>query len=316
MMSGPCVLTIGNFDGCHIGHAALIRRARTLADQNKSRVVVMSFYPHPAAKLRPEHAPPLLTDWTDRVGLLKDLGADEVVMLDPTDELLGLDPLEFAQQWIKPRNPTHIIEGPDFHFGKGRSGNLDVLRVLSQAFGFAVEEVQPVRGVLTDHAEVVVSSTLIRSLIQDGRVRDASALLGRPHRVTGAVVRGERLGRQIGFPTANVECQTLMPGAGVYAGCALLPSGETYHAAISMGTRPTINGLEDRFEVHLLNAPVDGDRLVGLDEYGWEISVELVGKLRDQIKFGSVDELTEQLRIDCSRVGDTLSRTISAGAVS
>jgi riboflavin kinase/FMN adenylyltransferase len=310
------VITIGNFDGCHVGHVQILRQARLLADQNKARLVVMSFFPHPAAVLRPEYAPSILTNWDQRVSLLEELGADEVVQLKPTAKLLELQPLEFAQLWIAPRSATHIVEGPDFHFGKGRSGNLDVLRVIAEASGFEVVEVGPVRGVLTDNTEVVVSSSLIRNLVKDGRVRDAASLLGRPHRVAGTVIRGDRLGRQIGFPTANVECTTLAPGAGVYAGKALLPDGSSFAAAISMGTRPTVSGHEDRFEVHILDAPTEGERIANLDEYGWDISVEVVGRLRDQIKFGSVDELTEQLRIDCSRVGDALARTISAGAVS
>ena len=316
MPTGPSVITIGNFDGCHLGHASILKEARRLADQNNAQLVVMSFFPHPAAVLRPESAPPQLTDWNRRAELLRAAGADDVVCLEPTPDLLSLEPLEFVQQWLEPHGPTHVVEGPDFHFGKGRSGNLDVLRVIGEAIGFEVVEVEPVRGVLTDNTEVGVSSTLIRMLIGEGRVRDAAALLGRPHRVIGTVVRGDRLGRQIGFPTANVECRTLVPGAGVYAGTATLPDGSSLPAAISMGTRPTVDGFEHRFEVHMLGVQAEDDRVPGLDEYGWEISVDIVGRLRDQIKFGSVEELTEQLRIDCSRVNDTLSRTISAGAVS
>jgi len=310
------VITIGNFDGCHLGHAQILKQARHLADQNSARLVVMSFFPHPAAVLRPDAAPALLTEWDRRVSLLKGLGADEVIKLEPTPELLSLEPIEFAQQWIEAESATHVVEGPDFHFGKGRSGDLGVLRVIGEALGFEVVEVAPVRGVLTDHTEVTASSSLIRTLIKDGRVRDAAALLGRPHQVTGKIIQGDRLGRQIGFPTANVSCGTLAPGPGVYAGRATLPDGTKLSAAISMGSRPTVSGMEDRFEVHLLGASNEDDRLAGLDEYGWQISVDIVGRLRDQIKFGSVEELTEQLRIDCSRVNDTLNRTISAGAVS
>lgn len=313
MLSGTSVVTIGNFDGCHIGHSRLIRQARELADESGSKVVAMGFYPHPARVLRPEAAPALLTTWERRCELLRELGADEVVRLEPTKELLGLDPLGFVQQFVEPLAPTHIVEGSDFCFGKGRTGNLDVLQVLGEAFGYEVVEVEPVRGVLTDNTEVVASSSIIRRLLRDGRVRDATALLGRPHRVTGTVERGDRLGREIGYPTANVACQTLATGDGVYAGWAHLPTGKTYPAAISMGTRPTVNGLDERFEVYVMDAPSDEHRLAGLDEYGWTIEVDVVGRIRDQIKFGSVETLIEELERDCRRVRLALDRTISSG---
>ncbi len=273
----------------------------------------MSFYPHPASVLRPGSAPALLTGWDRRCELLRQLGADEVIMLEPTQELLSLEPLEFVQQYVVPLYPSHVIEGSDFHFGKGRTGNLDVMRVLGEAFGFEVLEAQAVKGTLTDNTEVTASSSILRTLISDGRVRDAAALLGRPHRVTGRVIQGDRLGRQIGYPTANVDCETLTPGDGVYAGWAHLPTGKSYPAAISMGSRPTVNGIDDRFEVYVMDAPSEGHRLAGIEEYGWHIGVDIVARVRDQIKFGSVEDLIEELDRDCRHVRRALERTISAG---
>lgn len=313
MPSGTSVVTIGNFDGCHAGHASLLKRARGIADKSGARVVAMSFFPHPASVLRPESAPALLTEWDRRCELLSGLGADEVIRLEPTDDLLKLDPLEFVQEYVEPLSPSHVVEGSDFHFGRGRSGNVEVLRVLGEAFGFEVVDAEAVRGTLTDNTEVTVSSSVVRTLVRDGRVRDAAALLGRPHRVAGSVIRGDRLGRQIGYPTANVDCQTLAPGDGVYAGWAHLPTGKSYPAAISMGSRPTVNGIDDRFEVYVMDAPAEEHRLAGIEEYGWRIGVDVVARVRDQIKFGSVEELIEELDRDCRHVRRALERTISAG---
>jgi len=302
MASGPSVVTIGNFDGCHAGHAELIRRARVAADRHSARVVVMSFYPHPAAVLRPGSEPPILTTWDRRAELLRSLGADEVVRLEPTKELLGLEPDEFVQRHLVPLSPVRVIEGSDFRFGKRRRGDLGVLRLLGEAFGFEVEEIGKVHATLNDETQIPASSTVIRELVTMGRVRDAQRVLGRHHRVEGVVHQGDRLGRQIGCPTANVICETLPPGDGVYAGTALLPAGQSLPAAISMGTRPTVTGsLERRFEVHILNATNDGHKLAGLPEYGWRLAVDIHAWLREQIRYDSLDELIEQLKRDCDR---------------
>jgi len=241
-----CVLLIGNFDGCHLGHASLLRRAKSLADGEGLRVVVMSFDPHPAEMLGQGPPPARLTTWGRRVSILQQHGADEVLRLEPTEELLRLDPEEFVTQRVVPLQPAHLVEGHDFRFGRGRAGDVGVLRALGEGFGFKVHEIGPVQGVLMDHAQVVVSSTLIRWLLEHGRVRDVSRLLGRQHVVEGLVEQGDRLGRTIGFPTANIACETMPPGDGVYAGWAELPGGVRLPAAISMGSRPTVNGAQSR----------------------------------------------------------------------
>lgn len=309
MASGRSVVTIGNFDGCHAGHAELIRRARASADETGARVVAMGFFPHPAATLRPGSEPALLTTWNRRVELLQQLGADEVIHLQPTDELLGLEPDEFVEKHLAPLQPVRVIEGTNFRFGKGRRGDLNVLRVLGQAHGFEVESIGQVRVTLNDETEIGASSSAVRELVRTGRVRDAACVLGRPHRVEGVVHRGDRLGREIGCPTANVACETLPPGDGVYAGSATLPTGQSFPAAISMGTRPTVTGSpERRFEVHILGAPTDGPRLVGIAEYGWHLSVDVVAWLREQIRYASLDELIDQLKRDCDRTLEVMGR--------
>ncbi|MFI4870812.1 MAG: riboflavin biosynthesis protein RibF [Phycisphaerales bacterium JB061] len=310
MPNGPSVVTIGNFDGCHVGHAQLIRRARAAADQAHAKVVVMSFFPHPSAVLRPGHEPALLTTWQRRVELLQGLGADEVICLKPTPELLNLEPDAFVEQHLLPLSPVRVIEGTDFRFGSRRRGDLGVLRVLGEAFGFAVEAVDKVRTTIHDESEIIASSTIIRELIKTGRVRDAERVLGRHHRVEGLVQRGDRLGRTIGCPTANVDCETLPPADGVYAGTATLPTGQTLPAAISMGTRPTVTGSpERRFEVHVLGAEKDGAAIAGLPEYGWRLAVDLHAWLREQIRYPSLDELIEQLKRDCDRTLEIIGRS-------
>lgn len=310
MPNGPSVVTIGNFDGCHVGHAQLIRRARAAADQAGARVVVMSFFPHPSAVLRPGAEPALLTTWDRRVELLKELGADEVLCLMPTRDLLNLEPDAFVEQHLLPLSPVRVIEGADFRFGSKRRGDLNVLRVLGEAHGFAVEEVDKVRATLNDETEIPASSTIVRELVNAGRMRDAERVLGRHHRVEGLVQQGDRLGRQIGCPTANVVCETLPPADGVYAGTATLPTGLTLPAAISMGTRPTVTGSpERRFEVHVLNADRDGAKIAGLPEYGWRLVVDIHAWLREQIRYASLDELIEQLKRDCDRTEEIIGRS-------
>ncbi|HED53968.1 MAG TPA: riboflavin biosynthesis protein RibF [Phycisphaerales bacterium] len=314
MMREPaCVLMIGNFDGCHLGHRALIGRARAIADDARLRVLAMSFDPHPAEALG-QTPPPRLTMWNRRVSILHSLGVDEVIRLEPTHGLLGLDPEQFIESRIAPLHVRHIVEGHDFRFGRNRAGDLGVLRALGEGFGFAVHEIGPVPGVLMDHAEVLVSSTLIRWLIEQGRVRDAARLLGRPHIVEGTVERGDRLGRTIGFPTANMQCHTMPPGDGVYAGWAELPDGSRHPAAISMGSRPTVNGKEDRFETFIIDAERSGACIAGLPEYGWTLAVHLIARIRDQARFGSVDMLKDQLARDCRRARTLLEQRQPAGA--
>ncbi|MCA9272000.1 MAG: riboflavin biosynthesis protein RibF [Phycisphaerales bacterium] len=310
MASGPSVVTIGNFDGCHAGHARLIHRAHVAADKAHGRVVVMSFFPHPSTVLRPGTEPSLLTTWERRVELLQGLGADEVICLKPTRELLSLEPDAFVEQHLLPLSPVRVIEGKDFRFGSKRRGDLGVLRVLGEAHGFVVEEVEQVRTTLNDETEIPASSTVIRELLNTGRVRDAERVLGRHHRVEGLVQQGDRLGREIGCPTANVVCETLPPADGVYAGTATLPTGQTLPAAISMGTRPTVTGsAERRFEVHILGAERDGAKITGLPEYGWRLVVDIHAWLREQIRYASLEELIEQLKRDCDRTLEIIGRS-------
>lgn len=296
---------MGNFDGVHLGHAALLQRAREVADGCGGCVVALSFDPHPITALRPGAEPARLTAFAQREGLLKRAGADEVVRLSPTPELLGQSPEEFVLGLLSRYSAVAMVEGEDFRFGRARVGDIDTLLSLGERHGFGVEVVAPVEATLTDHTVVVASSSLTRWLLSQGRVRDAASVLGRAYELEGEVERGDRRGRRIGYPTANMRCECVLPGDGVYAGRAVLEDGRCFAAALSVGTKPTFEGLARAMEVYLLDAPVceDGSGAIeGLDEYGWRMRVTFEGWVREQVRFESVEALVEQMGRDCARV--------------
>jgi riboflavin kinase/FMN adenylyltransferase len=310
-MSSTAV-TIGNFDGAHLGHAALVGRARGLVGPG-GRVVVLAFDPHPASVLRPGAEPARLTTFAQRVGLLRGVGADEVLRLEPDRALLSMTPDRFMDEVVRAFAPAWLVEGADFHFGKGRAGHVAELREIGGRLGFGVEVVEGVEAVLSDHAVVKASSSIARWLLERGRVGDASAVLGRPHEVTGVVTSGDRRGRTIGFPTINIEAEQMTPGPGVYAGRATLPDGRVLGAAVHVGERPTVGDGRFRLEAHLLGLPTSvggggGWALVpGLEETGWRCSLRFEHWLRDPVRFDGVDQLAGQLARDCVRAGELLA---------
>lgn len=297
----PRAITIGNFDGVHHGHRALVARARGLVGTGGT-VVAMAFHPHPFSRLRPEWVPAEIEPWETRVRRLTAAGADRVERLGPTPEMLGRTPEAFVDWLVETHRPTHLVEGPDFHFGKGRAGTVETLRELCAARGMAVEIVPPVVVTLRDQSEVVASSTLVRWLLAHGRVRDAAFVLGRPHELTGTVVPGDRLGRTIGVPTANLETACLRPGDGVYAGVGVLPDGSEAIAAIHAGPRPAVGSTEPRVEAHLLDP--DGGAWnppAGLPESGWPCTLRLIGRVRDLVRVDGLAALKAQIARDCER---------------
>jgi len=307
----PTAITIGNFDGVHVGHAALVHAARRLAGPN-GRVLALAFDPHPLSRLRPGQAPAMLSTFEQRAAWLKEAGADTVERLDPSPELLALDPETFVRSKIEryglSRGASWFVEGTDFHFGKGRAGSIATLRSLGAALGFGVEVVPPVEATLGDHLVVRASSSVVRWLVSQGRVRDAAIVLGRPYEVQGRVARGDQRGRTIGFPTANIATAHLLPADGVYSGLATTPEGVTLHAAVNIGTRPTFSGTDRRFEAHLM-LPAGGawSPPPSHPEYDWPITLRLVSWLRDQVRFDSPARLTDQLARDCGRARATLA---------
>ena len=277
-------LTIGNFDGVHVGHRAIID---ALGDRPK---VVVAFEPHPLTVFRPEAAPPTLSPLPLKRRLLEDAGVDALVTLPPTDDVLKLTAGAFWDR-LMPARPAKIVEGADFHFGHKRGGDVRTLRRLGAAAGVEVQVVPPVERTLCDLSIVSVGSGLIRWLLAHGRVRDAAILLGRPHRLTGTVVRGDRRGRTIGFPTANLDVRgQLVPPDGTYAGRCL-----GHPAAVNVGTPPSFAQARGRrIEAHLIG--FDGDL------YGRELELELTDWLRPQVRFGDVAALKAQLGRDIARV--------------
>jgi len=297
-MTRPSVITIGNFDGVHLGHRAILANARDLADAKDARVVAMSFDPHPSATLDPANQPPRLCPPDQKIARMKQAGADDVLILEPTPELLGQSPDDFIQQAVSEYSPVAFVEGADFRFGKGRAGNITKLTALGQQHGFEVVT-QPSHDVtLCDLSVITVRSSVIRWLISHGRVHDAQRCLGQPFSLTSQIVKGEQRGRTIGIPTINLDLDTLddhtLPADGVYAGLAHLPGhDEPLTAAISVGNKPSFGQTQLVIEAHLL----DFDQ----DVYGQTVTLEFHHWLRDQARFPTPDALRDQLTRDIQK---------------
>lgn len=289
------VAIIGNFDGVHGGHRALVQRAGELAGEGEdARVVAVTFDPHPAAVLRPEHAPARLTSVERRGALLREAGVDEVVVLHFTSELASRSPEEFAQMLREDPSiaADAVIVGDNFRFGARAAGDTQMLTDLGRALGFDVQTIPMVAETVPGDSDGAWSSTRIRESIAEGDLRLASAMLGRPHRVEGVVVRGDQRGRELGYPTANVDVapDMALPPDGVYAGW-LIVGDERLPAAVSIGTNPQFAGQERRVEAYAIGRD-------DLDLYGAFVGVDLVERLRGQQVFAAVADLVEQMARD------------------
>ncbi len=307
MTRGTSVITVGNFDGVHLGHRALIDAARRLAAPRAGRVVAVTFTRNPLAVLRPDRCPPSLMDNVQREQAMIAAGVDAVVWLEPTPDALGQSARQFVENIAAEHAPVGWIEGPDFRFGKGRSGDVALLKELGQEMGFDVEVVEPREVTLGDQLRVPVSSTLIRWLVACGRVADAAIAMGRPFVMRGEVVQGEQRGRTIGFPTANINTgDRVLPADGVYGGTVTI-EGREHAAAISVGIKPTFGRRQRTFEAFVLDHAGD--------LYGQTLEIAVVRWLRDQAVFPSVEALIEQMNRDVERIYQwhehgTLSPTI------
>lgn len=283
----PAALTIGNFEGVHRGHQALLARTRERAGSDV--VVAITFDPHPAALFAPERAPLRLTTLERRIELLHAHGADEVRVLDFTREMAGRSPQEFVEQVVLEQcHARAVVVGDGFRFGAKAAGTIETLRAEGEQHGFVADEVT-----LLGDGEVF-SSSRVRAAIAAGDVAEAARILGRPHEVEGVVVVGDRRGRDLGFPTANVPVDPTyaVPPDGVYACRVVVDGGERLPAATSVGTNPTFEGVAGRrVESYVL----DRD---DLDLYGRSIRVEFVALLRPMVAFDSVDALVEQMGRD------------------
>jgi riboflavin kinase/FMN adenylyltransferase len=285
-------MSIGNFDGLHLGHARILQMMKSLRSANgaESRLTVVTFEPHPLTVLRPELAPPRLTPYPMKQALLAAAGVEDLVVLAPSQDVLDLTAEQFWTILRDDVQPSHLVEGSSFNFGKGRGGTIQRLRQWTAESNVRLHVIEAVQAVLLDLHVVDVNSSLIRWLIHYGRVRDAAICLGRPYRLGGAVIRGYGRGKQIGVPTANLDCtDQFIPADGVYAGSCMV-AGRVYAAAVSIGTMPTFGENQRQVEAHLIG--FDGDL------YDQVIAVDLIDWLRDQVRFASVDALKAQLQAD------------------
>ena len=290
---GRTVVTVGNFDGVHLGHQHVVRRAREVARSlGDLPVVAVTFDPHPMAVLRPEHAPQTLTDVPNRARLLREAGVDAVLVVPFTREVAAWTPERFVEDiLVATLRARAVVVGANFRFGVRASGDVATLVELGRTHDFTAE------GIALDGGPQVWSSTYVRSCLQGGDVEGAAEALGRPFTVRGEVVKGDQRGRELGYPTANVPTSGMRaaPADGVYAGWLRRLDGggdEPLPAAISVGTNPTFEGeRERRVESYVL----DRD---DLELYGVEVEVSFVARIRGMLRFDSVDELVTTMAQD------------------
>lgn len=288
-LSGGAV-TIGNFDGVHRGHRRIIERLKEKSAKHNGPSVVFTFDPHPVRLLRPEQTPPPLTWTTRKADLFAELGVEGLVAYPTSHDLLKLTPREFFEQiMVGQLNVRAMVEGPNFFFGKDRSGDIDVLKQLCDEHDVDLEIVEPLVSGDTDD-DTLISSSRVRAAIADGNVDEARKMLTQPYRLRGMVTHGAARGAQIGFPTANLDAiDTLIPAIGVYAGRAYV--GDDLHAAaIHIGPNPTFGETAVKVEVHLID--------FNDDLYGKPLEVDFLKRLRGISKFNGVDELVAQLKND------------------
>ncbi len=293
------VLALGNFDGLHRGHMKIIDRVRRRAGERGGTPIAMTFDPHPPRVVRPDKAPRLLMTTAQRLEALDRAGMHGVVVVRFTPELSRWEPDAFVQEvlveWVR---AVEVWVGANFLFGRDRTGNFTLLRALGMRYGFKAEKIDPVR-----YKEFVVSSTRIRRLIAEGRMDEAAALLGHHYFLDGTVVRGRSRGREIGFPTANLEtANELLPPNGVYATAAKLAGDERLRAAVTnVGVRPTFGSSDaPTVETHIFD--------LNHELYGTAMRLYFVQRLRDERAFADVDALREQIDADVRHARRLFSR--------
>ncbi|MEW6164067.1 MAG: bifunctional riboflavin kinase/FAD synthetase [Pseudomonadota bacterium] len=292
--TGSRVLAIGNFDGLHLGHRALLERLTTEARRHGLPPAVMTFEPHPRELFTPEQAPARLTSLREKLALLESCGVEEVYLLHFSRKLAALSAEEFIERvLVRGLSVRHLIIGDDFRFGKGRAGDFGMLQAAGQRHGFGVEAMHTI-----EINGERVSSSAVRDALGGGDLEHAARLLGRPYSIAGRVVHGDKIGRRIGFPTANIQLKRKRVAlTGVFA--ATMSGLDKRHlpGAASLGVRPTLGaGLRPVLEVHLF----DFDREI----YGMHVTVHLLHKLRDEAKYDSFEALTAQIARDVRATQD------------
>lgn len=305
---GATVATLGNFDGVHRGHRAVIETVTRTAHERGLAAVAVTFDPHPVAVLHPDRAPAAIASLDHRLDLLEELGLDGVVVIEFTPEYALLTPEDFVREtFVEGLRCEVVVVGEDTRFGLHNSGDIHTMRELGERFGFEVV----VQGTIGDHLTDGLrswSSTALRRAVAEGNMRAAAEILARPHRVSGVVVHGHHRGRELGYPTANLahDSEGLVPADGVYAGWLERPSLPVDHpdhrlpAAISVGTNPTFDDVLRRtVEAYVL------DR-TDLDLYGETVRVDFVQRLRGNERFDSIESLLEQMATDVEHTRELL----------
>jgi riboflavin kinase/FMN adenylyltransferase len=286
-------VSIGNFDGVHVGHQALLTRLRSNASQVRGPAVAITFDPHPLSILRPEFFQPTLTTLSERSRLLEHYGADHVVALRTQAGLLHLSATDFFDQVLRLNlQARRVAEGLNFRFGHNREGDIDLLAKLCSNSEMMLEIPEPVKV-----DGIVASSSKVRQALLDGNLETATRFLNRPYRLQGTVIPGQRRGQQLGFPTANLsQVETLIPKDGVYAVRAHLDGG-VWPAAANIGPNPTFGETVRKVEVHLIGYG-------GGELYGQPVCIDFIERLRDTRRFDSVEQLRSQLRLDVDRAAE------------
>jgi riboflavin kinase/FMN adenylyltransferase len=292
-----CVLTVGNYDGVHLGHQQMIRAVKRRAAELSTAATVLVFEPSSKEFIDPDGAPARLTRWREKFAALQAIGVDRLVTLRFDEHVRAMTPQSFVDELIVGSlGARHVVVGDDFRYGREACGTIDSLRAAGREHGFGVEQMDPF---ILDG--VRVSSTAVRERLERADYAGAARLLGRPYRMTGRVAHGTELGRTLGFPTANLRLmRRKSPTWGVLAVRVYGIEAGALEGVASLGTRPTVNGNEPLLEVHLFD--FSGDL------YGRLIEVEFVAKLRDEVKFESLDAMMVQMKVDAAQARDALAK--------
>lgn len=289
------VITLGNFDGLHLGHQELIKMVIRRAEERGAVSLVVTFRPHPLKILAPEKCPPLISIYEEKIRLFEKLGIDVLVKIPFTVDFSAMAPEDFVKDILCGLlGAKEIFVGYNYRFGRGREGNVQTLKKLGEKFGFTVREVEQVSV-----GGEVISSSKIRRLLKDGEVEHASRLLGRTYAITGIVVRGDGRGKGLGFPTANIiPKHTIIPANGVYA-ARLYVRDKLYDGIANIGMRPTFDKEGLTIEVHVFD--------FSEDIYSEEVSLYFVKKIREEKKFKNADELIRRIAADIKTAREILA---------
>jgi len=292
-----CVLTVGNYDGVHLGHQHMIRALKHRASELDAPSTVLVFEPNSKEFIDPDAAPARLTRWREKFAALEALEVDRLVTLRFNEHMRAMSPDDFVDQLIvRGLGARHVVVGDDFRYGRKACGTIDSLKAAGRARGFGVDQVAPF---VLDGGRV--SSTAVRERLERADYPGAARLLGRPYRMIGHVAHGRELGRTLGFPTANLHLMRLKsPTWGVMAVRVYGIDAGPRDGVASLGTRPTVNGTEPLLEVHVFD--------FNADLYGRLIEVEFVAKLRDEAKFDTVDAMVAQMKVDAANARELLSK--------